>query len=102
MAVMSKARAQEGHVSNPEQNASVKAPAFSRIAPAALSSVSSETSKTRIAISLISSVPPVMALILLFITVDNVTGNPEIYSPPGGNPGAHKLVSAGNIPLAGD
>jgi len=43
-----------------------------------------------------------MALILLFITVDDVTGNPEIYSPLGGNQREHKLVSTGNIPLARD
>jgi hypothetical protein len=102
MAAMSKTHSQEGHVSNPEQNASVKAPAFSRIAPAALSSVSSETSKTRTAESVISFVSPFMALIPLFISVDDVTGNPEIYSPPGSNQREHKLVSAGNIPLARD
>ena len=100
MAAMSKTHSQEGHVSNPEPN--VNTPAFSRIAPAALSSGSSETSKMRIAISLTSSVPPFMALILLFITVDDVTGNPEIYSPLGGNQREHKLVSTGNIPLARD
>jgi hypothetical protein len=100
MAAMSKTHSQEGHVSNPEQNASVKAPAFSRIAPAALSSVSSETSRT--AESVISFVSPFMALIPLFISVDDVTGNPEIYSPPGSNQREHKLVSAGNISLARD
>jgi len=85
---MSNTHGHDGHVSNPEQNASVKAPAFSRIAPAALSKFSSETSKTRIAVSLISfALPPFMAIILLFISVTDVTGNPEIYSPHGGYAG---------------
>src|SRR5262249_36468331 len=97
MAAMSKTHSQEGHVSNPEPG--VNTPAFSRIAPAALSSGSSESSK---AISLTSSVPPFMALILLFFTLADVTGNPEIYSPLGGNQREHKLVSTGNIPLARD
>jgi hypothetical protein len=82
-------------VSNPEQNASVKALAFLPIAPAAFSSVSSETSKTRTAISVMSSLPPFMALILLFITVDIVTGEFRNLFPAWRQPAKAQISECG-------
>jgi hypothetical protein len=85
-------RPHDGQVSNPEQKASVKAPAFSLNDPAAISSTSSETSSIWKTSSVTSFAPlPLMTFILtlffeLIVAFAGMTGNAEnLFQRPAEN-----------------